>query len=980
MRRALAIALAAAAASPASALAAFPATPPNDPHFDASPLPNATNEQWDLASPAGGFDRGISVDRAWPLSTGAGVFIADIDVGVDLDHPDLAGRWLVNGGETGRDVAGADRRTNGRDDDRNGFVDDWRGYDFFGRDPNVTSETRNAHGTNVAGVLGAATDNGIGIAGIAPGAYILPIRTADNILHGSSRLAEGIVYAADRGARVVSMSVGTDSIGGQLRRAVAYAHRRGAVMVAPIGNEFHFHHEYPATFDEVIAVGGVNPDSANTTALSGSLALVGLDFKVRAHYSDFGPHIELAAPTQVPTTQWGGGYIFNWSGASATAPHVAGVAALVLARARAQGLRLGPGEVRQLLRATADDLTSRVQGFRPGWDRMSGWGRVNALHAVERARAGRIPPDTNITAPAWYASKRDRFTVRGLVRGRSPARWTLELGDGEEPRAWRRIATGRTTPRRGAALATVEPRALDDGGHTLRLRSIDSNGNEGEDRAFFFAARDPSLRRGYPRDLGTSGEASPVLADVAGDRAQEIVLATSVGRVNVLSGRTGRPLSGWPRTMRTGGVTAVRRRIGPYASGFLGTPAVGNLAGGPAPEIVAAGVDGRVYAWSARGRPVPGFPVRIDLHRPGTDGKLDPAIYASPALADLDRDGRLDIVVGAADQRVYAWDGRGRRLPGWPVLARDGRDGDVAKILSSPAVGDLDGDGSPDVVEGTAEVYGGTPASSGRVHAWDARGRPKRGWPVEPAGLSADSIPLAGEGVPASPVLADVDGDGRDEVAITAFTGQPQLYRGDGTRLHPRLGGPHFDTLGRGARSRAGPGVAATLSIGANGAFGRTRPGKPLRYFSGLIDARLAVAQVTPASRIGFEHLFGGWDARTGRWLPGFPAPVEGWTIVAGTAVADVGGDSDAEAIAGSSGYLLHAFGEDGREPRGWPKQTGGWLVAGPAAGDVDGDGRTEVVAVTREGWLFVWDTPAPARRAEWPMFRHDPRNSGRYR
>src|ERR1700704_3263368 len=124
------VALAAAAALAAPAYAAFPQTPPNDPLFDGSPLPNATSEQWDLASPAGGFDRGISADRAWPLATGAGVTLADIDVGVQLDHPDLAGRWALNAGETGTDAQGRDRRSNGVDDDRNGYVDDWRGGGF----------------------------------------------------------------------------------------------------------------------------------------------------------------------------------------------------------------------------------------------------------------------------------------------------------------------------------------------------------------------------------------------------------------------------------------------------------------------------------------------------------------------------------------------------------------------------------------------------------------------------------------------------------------------------------------------------------------------------------------------------------------------------------------------------------------------------------------------------------------------------------
>ena len=86
-------------------------------------------------------------------------------------------------------------------------------------------------------MLGAATDNGNGIAGVAPGARILPIRTADNILHQGSRLAEGIVWAADHGADVISMSLGAESRSAALDRAVAYAHRKGVVLVAAIGNE-----------------------------------------------------------------------------------------------------------------------------------------------------------------------------------------------------------------------------------------------------------------------------------------------------------------------------------------------------------------------------------------------------------------------------------------------------------------------------------------------------------------------------------------------------------------------------------------------------------------------------------------------------------------------------------------------------------------------------------------------------------------------
>ena len=970
---------------------AFPATAPNDPLYDASPLPGATNEQWDLSS-----DRGISADRAWPLSTGAGVVIGDLDVGVQHEHPDLAGQWAENPGETGRDAAGRERRSNGVDDDRNGYVDDWRGWDFYARDNDATSDSRNAHGTNVAGVLAAAADNGAGIAGVAPGARVLPLRTADNILHQGTRLAQAIVYATDRGAEVISMSLGADTFTAALRRAVAYAHRRGVVMAVASGNEWHFHHHQPQMLGEVLAVGGVNPDTANTTAFREELAVTATDFTVKAAYADYGPHLDVVAPTQVPTTQWGGGYTRNWSGTSAATPHVSAVAALVLARGRAQGLRLSAAEVNQIVRMSADDLADRAKGYAPGWDPQSGWGRVNAYEAVRRAAPGRVPPVARITAPGVYRPVRGRIDVRGAAHGRSAVRWTLELGAGERPARWTTLATGRSATRRAGGrqprrLAGVDASRLAAGGWTLRLRAIDAAGNAGEDRTFFTALDTRGLRPGYPRPLATSGEASPALADVTGDGRADIVLATSDGLVRIYDGRSGRMARGWPRAQwpadgepfarrrgraRPRGPTA--RRIGPVRAGFVATPAIGDVNGDRRPDVVVGGLDGRIYAWDRRGRPLRGFPVATALRAPAEEGRLEPAIYASAALADLDRDRRLDIVVGAADQHVYAVRGDGRALPGWPVLARDG--GDAAKILSSPAVGDLDGDGSPDVVEGTGEAYGSTPSTTGRVYAWDARGRRLPGWPVKPEGVAADALPLVGEGVPVSPVLADVDGDRRDEVAVAAFTGAPELYRGDGTRLGGRgATGGRFATTGQGAGSPAH--APSVLGLGANTAFARLSPGGPLRFLSGAVDSRLAAAQQSPASRVEFEHLLGAWDARGGDWLRGFPRAMEGWQIVHGPIAADVDGDGRAEVLAGGSGNVLHAFREDGSDAPGWPRDLGGWMLASAAAGDVDGDGRTEVVAVTRDGWLFAWDTPAAAPRGggEWPAFRHDARNTGRY-
>src|SRR5438309_5031155 len=562
-------------ALPATAAAAgFPQGPPNDPLFNADPLPNATDEQWDLASPAAGFDRGISVDRAWPLTTGRGVTIADIDVGVQLNHPDLAGRWAINPGETGTDSRGRNRATNGIDDDHDGFVDDWRGWDFYARDNKPTSDTQNPHGTNVAGVLGAAANNAIDIAGIAPGARLLPIRTSDNILHQGVRVAEGIVYATDRGAKAISMSLGTDSFSSSLRRAVRYAHRHGVVMAVASGNEFHFHHHYPQVMDDVLAVGGINPDTANLAARDPHLAQVASNFTVHASYADYGPHLDVVAPTQVPTTDWGGGYRLTWDGTSAATPHVAGAAALVLARARALGIRLSAGEVMQIIRMTADDLADPAQGYHQGWDLLSGWGRVNVFAAVSRVAPGRIPPVADIVSPSWYRPERGRFPVRAIVTGRSATAWRLELGRGDDPRSWRTLARGTGTGPKARRLARLDARRLAASDWTLRLHATDAHANQGEDRDVFHVIHDRSLKRGYPKSLGTSGEASPALADVNGDGVKDIVLATAGGQVHVWSGRTGRELPGWPRSMLPApGSKAAARRIGTVRAGFVGSPA-----------------------------------------------------------------------------------------------------------------------------------------------------------------------------------------------------------------------------------------------------------------------------------------------------------------------------------------------------------------------------------------------------------------------
>ena len=295
----------------------------------------------------------IQAPLAWSVTTGtASVAIAVIDTGIDLTHPDLAPNLWTNAGETGLDAHGRDKRTNGIDDDGDGYVDDWQGWNFVAGTNNPQDD--HGHGTHVSGIVAAVGNNGTGIAGMAWGVRIMALKILNSAGSGTdSDLATAMIYATDHGARVINLSLGDPNPATVMEDAVNYAHGHGVTVAAAAGNN-GTQVLYPAAYPNAIAVASVDPGNGHS------------------YFSNVGPQVALAAPgSNIYSTCLGGGYCYL-SGTSMATPHVAGTAALLA------GLRQfdTPDKIRAALQNTAEDLGTS------GWDPYFGYGLVQTYYAL----------------------------------------------------------------------------------------------------------------------------------------------------------------------------------------------------------------------------------------------------------------------------------------------------------------------------------------------------------------------------------------------------------------------------------------------------------------------------------------------------------------------------------------------------------------------------------------------------------------------
>jgi hypothetical protein len=241
----------------------------------------------------------------------------------------------------------------------------------------------------------------------------------------------------------------------------------------------------------------------------------------------------------------------------------------------------------------------------------------------------------------------------------------------------------------------------------------------------------------------------------------------------------------------------------------------------------------------------------------------------------------------------------------------------------------------------------------------------KKGWPVRIRGLMPDYMPHVG---PSSKICSfDMNNDGRDEIVANFTSAKTTILDGTGSIIREMDMGP----FGKKAVGIMDSSMAFNLfSIAALGDINGN--GTPEIVMGGM--TLMGVLNIFLAGQnLPFNHVIQAWDITTGRYLESYPRAIDDWTVYAEPALADVSGDGVPDVIAGSGMFLLHAFGSDGYDQPGFPKLSGGWIMTTPAVGDIDSDGLNEVAAVTREGWILVWDTPGKSSRySSWPTYGHD--------
>jgi subtilisin family serine protease len=837
----------------------------------------------------------IHAPAAWAYATGARqVVVAIIDTGIDYYHPDLADNIWTNP----KEVAG-----NGVDDDGNGYVDDLHGYDFVSDDGDPMDDQ--SHGSHVSGIIGAVGNNGIGITGVCWQVSLMALKAFDDQGNGDIDTAiEAIHYAIANGARIINASWGSTDKSQALADAINEAYAAGVLFVAAAGNNNSETPFYPAAYSHVISVAATDSHDH------------------RARFSDFGSYVAVAAPGEnIFSTIPDNSYQF-YSGTSMAAPHVAGVAALVLARHP----EFTNDQLANILRNSVDIIPT---------DQYIGTGRINAAAAV---RVDAPLPEVNLALPETIYGDVD---IPGTAAGNGFVGYSLDYGKGSNPTNWTSFFSSDIPVPNGTLFSGFPTPQLGEGQYTFRLTARNADGEQAVERALVNVSN-VHISSPQDNDILRAGEKINIMGTVfGGERTYRIDYAAGVQATNWSD--AGIELAHGGNSQLQEGTLAA------WDTSALAPDQFYTL------RLTATDQSGSVTTYLTR-------LVYFDHHlRPGWpqylpfQGEYPPEDWRNVTVADLDNDGFDEIILvdhGNSDGQparllVYRYDGQ-------LLWSKDLATGYPYSDI--PVVGDIDGDG---LMEIFVDV-----GSSGQLFAFRYDGTPLPGkWPVQ---LEATSL---------GKVIADLNGDGNQELVgysqdtvtrngsayrqLVVYDKSGNLLRKwevpacdsglDAPKMFPAVGNlddqPDLEIVAVSACN----GIAAFKMSHPSGpiwtaaTFG-TFAGSPVvgdLYQNGTNEIVLGAFDLQGGQRGGI-YAFDG----KGQVLPGWPVLLEE-SFTATPALADVDGDGQLEISLPSwkSGYV-HLLRPDGFEVDGWPvgPVDNSSLKSSTIIGDIDGDGSPDIV------------------------------------
>ena len=302
----------------------------------------------------------INMVNAWDIEKGSeDIIVAILDSGIKDDHPDLRSRMWINKEEI---------PDNGIDDDDNGYIDDYKGWDFAYDDNTPTDGF--GHGTNIASVIGCSTNNVIGFAGINQKSRLMNCKNLSSNNNGEYIWwAASVKYAVDNGAQIINMSEGGSDFSKTLKTAIDYATAKNVLVCAAMMNKGDDQDYYPASFKGVFAIGATDTDDNRCLRFTWGGG------------SCWGKHISVVAPgNKIYGLDYESitSYESMWSGTSQSTAIVSGIASLLLSQKPSRTA----AEIKEIIISTAKDQVGDSRADKPGWDKYYGYGRVDAYSAL----------------------------------------------------------------------------------------------------------------------------------------------------------------------------------------------------------------------------------------------------------------------------------------------------------------------------------------------------------------------------------------------------------------------------------------------------------------------------------------------------------------------------------------------------------------------------------------------------------------------